>query len=402
MAWLIPYVIAFLTAVGILSERRRAAFRVRMIYAVVVLAAPPALMAIGKAFSGPDSAAITIAALILLAFVVAPWLIAWHFLHRHPHPGTADPEPRSFRLSVGAWHRHIVFLGIVAFAIVGVMLTHNPITQWLHDYAGTESLDGSLQDSTVGIRKANINGAPIAIPSNYLALVGIEYKDQSTWAPRDPDTPRPDERTFEDDAHAFSLYVRWPDLVPRTSETQSSYWTKDEPDGDVWLLIGVVALSGFLRDGQFSYELRREHGDWAPVVQGVIERLDEGERITREWDEQKGRYRYLKDVRYEIRGMDPATGLQWAEPVGPGTDNYELWNETLYWKGDLDGVVTDYFRCQTGNMVNPRSVHKCQYKFTIPEWGVRVAFRFPRDKLPEWRKMKSSVRDLILGFKVDP
>ncbi len=40
MAWLIPYVIAILTAVGILSERRRGSFRMRMIYAVVALAAP--------------------------------------------------------------------------------------------------------------------------------------------------------------------------------------------------------------------------------------------------------------------------------------------------------------------------------------------------------------------------
>ncbi|WP_019623796.1 hypothetical protein [Thioalkalivibrio thiocyanoxidans] len=258
-----------------------------------------------------------------------------------------------------------------------------------------------IQEFSPPIRKANINGVPIAIPSNYLALVGIEYKDQSIWAPRNPDTPTPDERTLEDDAQAFSLYVRWPDMAPRSPETQSSFWTRDDPDGDIWLLVGVVAISGFRRDGQFSYELRREHGDWAPVVRGVIERLDEGERITNEWDEEKGRYRCLKDVRYEMRGTDSETGLQWAEPVGPGTENFELWNQTLYWKGDLDDVVTDYFRCQTGNMVKPRFVHTCHYNFTIPEWGASVSFRYPRSRLPEWREMKAAVRDLILGLEVD-
>ncbi|WP_018860956.1 hypothetical protein [Thioalkalivibrio sp. ALJ3] len=401
MVWLIPYVIAFLTAVGILSERCRAPSRTRMIYALVVLAAPPALMVAGKAFFGPESAVIAMIALTLLAFVVVPWLIAWHFLLRHPHPGTADRDLRSFRPFVGAWHRHILFLGIAAFVFVGVMLTHNRVTQWLHGYVVVESLDVGPHDSTASIRKANINGVPIAIPSNYLALVGIEYKDQSAWAPRSPDTPKPDELTFEDDAQAFSLYVRWPDMVPRSPETQSSFWTRDDPDGDVWLLIGVVAISDFRRDGQFSYELLRERGDWAPALRGVMQRLDEGERITHEWDDEKGRYKYLKNVRYEMRGRDPETGLQWAQPVGPGTDKLELWNQTLYWKGDVDGVVTDYFQCRAGSAANPDFIHTCRYKFTIPEWGARVAFRFPRDKLVAWREMKVAVRDLILGLEVD-
>ncbi|WP_019567485.1 hypothetical protein [Thioalkalivibrio sp. ALMg13-2] len=304
-----------------------------------------------------------------------------------------------FGLLVGV----LVLLWIVASALWSgiarpLLIEHGVPEAWRQLYGEPPPL---VEERPVPIRKANINGVPIAIPSNYLALVGIEYKDQSTWAPRDPDTPKPDERTVEDDAKAFSLYVRWPDMAPRSPETQSSFWTRDDPDGDIWLLVGVVAISGFRRDGQFSYELLRERGDWAPALRGVMQRLDEGERITHEWDDEKGRYKYLKNVRYEMRGRDPETGLQWAKPVGPGTDKLELWNQTLYWKGDVDGVVTDYFQCRAGSTANPDFVHTCRYKFTIPEWGGRVAFRFPRNKLVEWREMKTAVRDVVLGFESD-
>ncbi|WP_019023592.1 MULTISPECIES: hypothetical protein [unclassified Thioalkalivibrio] len=309
----------------------------------------------------------------------------------------------------GAGRLALIVVVLVAIWLAGSALWSGLARPWLSELGVFDALHEiygepprlEIQEFSPPIRKANINGVPIAIPSNYLSLVGIEYKDQSAWAPRSPDTPKPDERTFEDDAQAFSLYVRWPDMVPRSPETQSSFWTRDDPDGDVWLLIGVVAISDFRRDGQFSYELLRERGDWAPALRGVMQRFDEGERITHEWNDEKGRYKHLKNIRYEMRGRDPETGLQWAQPVGPGTDKLELWNQTLYWKGDVDGVVTDYFQCRAGSTANPDFIHTCRYKFTIPEWGGRVAFRFPRDKLVAWREMKVAVRDLILGL-VDP
>ena len=208
------------------------------------------------------------------------------------------------------WGRFGLLVGVLVLAWMAVsalwsgigrplLIEHGVPEAWRQLYGEPPPL---VEDRPVPIRKANINGVPIAIPSNYLALVGIEYKDQSTWAPSGPDTPKPDERTFEDDAQAFSLYVRWPDMAPRTPETRSSHRTKEDPDGDVWLLIGVTAFNGFSDEGEYTHDRRLEHGDWAPVLRGRIERLEEGWWTTDEWDEEKGRYRRLKGIRYEMRG----------------------------------------------------------------------------------------------------
>lgn len=102
MAWLVPYVIAFLTAVGILSERRRACRRTRIIYAVAVLAAPPASMGIGMTAAGLDFTTLASPGLMLLVYVIVPLLIAWHFVYRHPHTSTAERKIKSFRLSAGS------------------------------------------------------------------------------------------------------------------------------------------------------------------------------------------------------------------------------------------------------------------------------------------------------------
>ena len=100
-------------------------------------------------------------------------------------------------------------------------------------------------------------------------------------------------------------------------------------------------------------------------------------------------------------GVDPESELYWAEPSGSGTERFKSWNMALYWKGDLNGVVSDYVRCYNGEMPDPDSVRRCTHKFTLPEWGARVSFEYPRSKLSEWREMKAAVRGIILGFERD-
>ncbi len=179
----------------------------------------------------------------------------------------------------GAGRLTLIVVVLVAIWLAGSALWSGLARPWLAGVGVFDTLHEiygepprlEIQEFSPPIRKANINGVPIAIPSNYLALVGIEYKDQSTWAPRDPDTPKPDERAFEDEAHAFTLAVRWPDLKPRSPETQKSYWSKDDPDGDVWLRIAL---------GTFRVPETTIERGWAPVVRGRIERI-EGRPHTR-------------------------------------------------------------------------------------------------------------------------
>jgi hypothetical protein len=101
-----------------------------------------------------------------------------------------------------------------------------------------------------------------------------------------------------------------------------------------------------------------------------------------------------------MHGTDPGTGLKWAEPVGPGTERFHPWNQTLHWKGDLDGDVSDMIECYNGRMPNPDSRPVCRHRFNLPEWGAWVDFNYPRTLLPQWKSLKTSVRDLILSFEV--
>ncbi|PYG03310.1 hypothetical protein D893_01175 [Thioalkalivibrio sp. ALE21] len=102
MALLIPYVIVILMAVGILSDPRRASFRTRVIYAVLVLAAPPALTGVGIVTAGLGVINPPSPGLILLGYVIVPLLMAWHFVSRHPYTPDGKQEMKSFRLSKGS------------------------------------------------------------------------------------------------------------------------------------------------------------------------------------------------------------------------------------------------------------------------------------------------------------
>ncbi|WP_018860958.1 hypothetical protein [Thioalkalivibrio sp. ALJ3] len=307
----------------------------------------------------------------------------------------------------GAGRLALIVVVLVAIWLAGSALWSGLARPWLSELGMFDALHEiygepprlEIQEFSPPIRKANINGVPIAIPSNYLALVGIEYKDQSTWAPRGPDTPKPDERTFEDDAHAFAVDVRWPDMTPQTPETLESYRNRDHPDGDVWLRIGLSAYND-------PEAIGRDLG-WAPVVRGRIGRLEERPQ-RRHLSSPDGPVCGIGggheevSVHFEMRGEASDTGLQWAEPVGPGTACFETWNQTLHWKGDLDGYVSDMIRCYNGQMPRPDSRPVCRHRFKLPEWGAQLAVTYPRDQLPQWREIRSSVRELILAFEAKP
>ncbi|WP_018860957.1 hypothetical protein [Thioalkalivibrio sp. ALJ3] len=208
MAWLIPYVIAFLAAVGILSERRRALLPTRVRYAAVVLVTPPALMVGVGTFLGSSPGEGAFVVVVLLAFVVAPLALAWHFLRRHPHPGTPDPGLKSFRLSVGAWPRHVTILGILAFVVAGVMGSLNPLTQLVYDRIGADHLEQEVV-------RAEVAGQHFDIPMRYFFMEG--YAKRGYW-------PRAKEGRV--DVDVLSISVLLPDLRPYDPE-EKHLWNLD-------------------------------------------------------------------------------------------------------------------------------------------------------------------------------
>jgi len=253
----------------------------------------------------------------------------------------------------------------------------------------------------VPIRKGNFNGVPIAVPSNYLEFA-FEYKDKSIWEPPKPGDRKPGERTFADAVRAFALLVRWPDLRPRNAETEQSYWDGQKPGGQPWLSIALdddyarsprppaTPDNGLARRLRGNLERLSAEG-LAKVPHYVIDPTDPaGKREIRTWD-----------VRYALRGPDPATGLQWAEPTGPGTERFYMWNQALFWQGDMASIVTDLVKCNNGKMPNPRTYQQCSHRYLLPEWSAYVTVRYPRSWLPQWRDIKARSRDLVRSFQTD-
>lgn len=257
---------------------------------------------------------------------------------------------------------------------------------------------GSFPPKKPGVpRRGQINGVPIAIPLGYMYFP-VGYKDKSIWEGRKPGDKKPEDRTFEDAIGSFSIYAHWPDMLPRNPENWLSFIKRDDGGEHPWLLIGVD--DGYIRSPRPP---QAPDNGLARVVRVKFENLEKYPRtILDPSDPERQRTLQTSDLRYALRGTDPATGLLWAEPVGPGTENFHTWNEALYWRGDKDGIVTDLITCDNGRLRNPRSFLKCEHQYELPEWKAYVSFDYPRSWLPHWRELKARSRELVLGFAVPP
>jgi len=242
------------------------------------------------------------------------------------------------------------------------------------------------------IRKGNLNGIPISVPSNYLYYFPFEYLDKSIWEPPKPGDIPYSERTHDDGVAAFSLYVHWPDMQPLNGDNFISYLNNDHSAEAGWLMISIKA-HGFTRRPRPPKA--KDNGN-ARVLKGIIKRLAESPVDGGPWGQ-----REKVRVHYELQGEDTATGLQWAVPVGPYTDLFHTWNDALYWQGDKETVVTDLINCYNGKMSNPKSYHQCEHYFEYPEMKTSVNLSYPRTWLPQWRELKAKSKTLLQDFIVD-
>ena len=245
----------------------------------------------------------------------------------------------------------------------------------------------------VPVRKGNINGNAIAVPSNYLKFA-FDYKDKSIWEPRKPGDKAYADRDYSDALQAIALYIRWPDLLPRSPATEASYQESRKGwDEYSWISIAVTAYN---KDA-----VGRDLG-WGPVIEGIMTRL-ESRPHTRHLPprNEKERWGGYEEVwlKYVYRGTD-ANGLKWAEPVGLGSDLFHTWNMALYWTGDKAGYAGDLIECYNGKMGHPTQYQECHHNFNLPEWGASVTVSYPRSWLPDWRVLKEKSKALVLSFQV--
>jgi hypothetical protein len=164
-----------------------------------------------------------------------------------------------------------------------------------------------------------------------------------------------------------------------------------------------------LVDAQTREEKRRQplrERTWLYVVvsadksyygDGSLDRLS---RVVLKHDEYPGDYWRNNYVRlpdeeyglevYVVAGTDPHTGKPARE---------SSLTEDIYLQRQSTGKVETHIVC--GRASVPQGVARCGMRFTLePKAHVGIKVSFRAGLLPEWKKIKVSVRDLLQSFEI--
>lgn len=248
------------------------------------------------------------------------------------------------------------------------------------------------------LRVGSMEGVPLAIPGNLLEFA-IEYMDKSAWEAKGKGCY--ESKTSADPIRNFALYVRWPDLVERTAETEQSYMASRGPGMSDW--IGISVFNDYARTAKLPLDQRtgvewllklhlsRLSEEWISKHPTTVRKLGSGEEYA------------IRDVRYEFRERDPVTGLQAAIPVGADAHWSFLQNRALYWQGDRDKEVSVLIECLQGTAIkNPTAVFNCRHTYLLPELGAYVKLSYTPNWLPHWQELQSKTRDFVLSLRTQP
>lgn len=248
------------------------------------------------------------------------------------------------------------------------------------------------------ILELNIDGVSIVVPPHRLIIIGTG-NDHNQVA-LDAGSGMPQGPTFDGAAHAFNLLLPWPDRSPGAPPAGQV-----EQDGHIgpgkqpWLMIGLAPFHDLEAPGRTP--------GFGPVLRERIQRPAGVFAMGGAPGDPNRPRAGIEEPspHYATRGTDPTTGLEWAEPVGPGTGRVHAWDNVLYWQSDdapATGArrVTDLIECY--RIPDPDRHQNCTLDFYLPEWGAKLAVTFPRDRLPQWQEIKTRVSELILRFEADP
>ena len=251
----------------------------------------------------------------------------------------------------------------------------------------------------IKLRSGNINGVHILIPSTYLYFP-VEYKNKSIWEKSKSSDKQYEDRGFKDAIGAFSLFVNWPDLEPRHLSNRINPRINTAQNAHAeWLIIEV---NGYARPSP----PQTPDNALARVLRGKLRKLS-AEYLAR-WpvkiidktDPNKKRRINTRNLRYEMRGIDQITGLNWAIPIGDGAERFYSWNISLYWRGDINATVSDLIECYNGKLENMNSVSLCSQSYELKDWKAGVTVKYPRRMLSKWRDIKSRTIKLIYSFQI--
>jgi hypothetical protein len=306
------------------------------------------------------------------------------------------------------WLRQRLARRWVLLALLAVILIFAvpPLYRWtlrtfVFPYYGLPiKLPVSPYGHDVKLRLGNMEGVPLAIPSNLLEFA-VEYMDKSAWEPKGKGYY--ESKTAADPIRNFALYLHWPDLAGRSAANEESFWASKKTAGATdWIAISVTNE----HPGSSKRPNAQKRGlEW--VVKQHMNYLSEEwmtKHPTTVLDLVTEEKHVIRDAHYELRERDPVTGLQSAIPVGRDTERYFSSNTALYWKGDMNKKLDFVIACPRGKLrnSNPNAVLKCEHRYLLPELGADVTLYYTPNWLPHWQELQSKTRDFVLALRTQP
>ena len=231
----------------------------------------------------------------------------------------------------------------------------------------------SLAQYTTKEVVGDLGGMKVVIPRYFAEYV--EYDgDPGSGEKRKKSRPV---RTLNSQLENFGMDVNFPDMQGLVDLQVRQEKRRQSLLENTWLRVGVSAGESYYGDGS----------------------LDRLSQVVLKPEEYPGDYWWNNYVRlsedkyglemYVVAGKDPH-----GKPARESDRTSDVY---LY--RDLSGKVETHIRCRRAKV--PNGVARCRLRFTLEpkaHVGIRVAFR--RGILPQWRKIKASVGDLLLSFEV--
>jgi hypothetical protein len=221
----------------------------------------------------------------------------------------------------------------------------------------------------------DLGGMKVRIPRYYAELV--EYADDPGFGEARK-VPRP-KRTLNSRFRSFGMDVHFPDMKGLVDAKARKEKRRQPLRERTWLYVGVSAGKSYYGDGS----------------------LDRLSRVVLKPDEYPGDYWWNNYVRlpdekyglevYVVAGVDPKTGKPARESNS---------TEDIYLQRQPTGKVETHIVCRRTSV--PQGVASCNMKFTLePKAHAGINVRFRSGLLPEWKRIKISVRDLLQSFEIN-
>ncbi|MDR1423179.1 MAG: hypothetical protein LBI92_01015 [Azoarcus sp.] len=225
----------------------------------------------------------------------------------------------------------------------------------------------------------DLGGMKVRIPRHYAEYV--EYDSDPGFGEKRKG-PRP-QRTFDSRLTSFGIDVRFPDMkglenAQMREDRRRQFLQKDNP----WIGIGINAGEIYPGDGfldrqtertLFNTDSSKYKGHWL----FTYERMPEDEYGLEVW---------------RLSGIDFRTG----KPARESSNTNDI-----YVHRDASGKVDINIWCRRPSA--PKGIGTCNAETHLePKAKVVVKVSFRRSLLPEWQRIRQSVRDLLLSFEVDP